>query len=90
MKTSRIQSLQALNPRRIDIVILIIFSIGLLVIGLSLPIMTVRKLWESNTYTIITGVQNLWHEKMYVLAGIIFVFSVIFPIAKLISLSAVT
>ena len=89
MKTSPIQSLQTLNPRRIDIVVLIIFSIGLLVVGLSLPVMTVRKLWESNTYTIITGVQNLWHEKMYVLAVIIFVFSVIFPIAKLISLSAV-
>ncbi|MBF0123521.1 MAG: paraquat-inducible protein A [Candidatus Omnitrophica bacterium] len=89
MKTSPMRSLQTLNPRRVDIVLLIIFSIGLLVVGLSLPVMTVRKLWESNTYTIITGVQNLWHEKMYVLAVIIFVFSVIFPIAKLISLSAV-
>ena len=83
------QSLQERNPKRIDIVILIIFSIILLIIGLTLPILTVRKLWDSNTYSILTGVQNLWQEKYYVLAVVIFTFSIIFPIAKLISLSAV-
>ena len=83
------QSLQERNPKRIDIVILIILSIVLLIIGLTLPILTVRKLWDSNTYSIITGVQNLWQEKYYVLAVVIFTFSIIFPIAKLISLSAV-
>jgi paraquat-inducible protein A len=83
------QSLQERNPKRIDIVILIILSIVLLLIGLTLPILTVRKLWNSNTYSILTGVQNLWQEKYYVLAVVIFTFSIIFPIAKLISLSAV-
>jgi paraquat-inducible protein A len=83
------QSLQERNPKRIDIVILIILSIVLLLIGLTLPILTVRKLWDSNTYSILTGVQNLWQEKYYVLAVVIFTFSIIFPIAKLISLSAV-
>lgn len=83
------QSLQERNPKRIDIVILIILSIVLLIIGLTLPILTVRKLWDSNTYSILTGVQNLWQEKYYVLAVVIFTFSIIFPIAKLISLSAV-
>lgn len=83
------QSLQERNPKRIDIVILIILSIVLLIIGLTLPILTVRKLWESNTYSIITGVQNLWQTKYYALAVIIFTFSIIFPIAKLLSLSAV-
>lgn len=83
------QSLQERNPRRVDIVILIILSITLLFIGLTLPILTVRKLWDSNTYSILTGIQNLWQEKLYALAVIIFTFSIIFPIAKLISLSAV-
>jgi paraquat-inducible protein A len=83
------QSLQERNPKRVDIVILIILSIVLLIIGLTLPILTVRKLWNSNTYSILTGVQNLWQEKYYVLAVVIFTFSIIFPIAKLISLSAV-
>jgi paraquat-inducible protein A len=83
------QSLQERNPKRIDIAILILLSIILLIIGLTLPILTVRKLWDSNTYSVLTGVQNLWQEKYYALAIIIFTFSIIFPIAKLISLSAV-
>ncbi len=83
------QSLQERNPKRFDIVILIILAIALLIVGLTLPVLTVRKLWDSNTYSIITGVQNLWSEKYYALAVVIFVFSIIFPIAKLLSLSAV-
>ena len=83
------QSLQERNPKRFDIVILILLSIVLLIIGLTLPVLTVRKLWNSNTYSIISGVQNLWVEKYYVLAVVIFTFSIIFPIAKLVSLSAV-
>ncbi len=89
MPTQPIKSLQELHPNRIDVAVLLTLSMCLLLIGLSLPVMTVRKLWETNTYSILTGVQNLWHEKLYVLALIIFVFSVIFPIAKLIALSAV-
>ncbi len=83
------KSLQELYPKRVDIVILITLSVWLLLIGLTLPVMTVRKLWNSNTYSILTGVQNLWQEKLYVLAVIIFTFSIIFPIAKLVSLFAV-
>ncbi len=89
MEASSKKSLQELNPKRIDIVILIMVSIYLLIVGLTLPILTVRKLWNSNTYSILTGIQNLWQEKYYVLAVIIFIFSIIFPIAKLISLTAV-
>lgn len=89
MTTLEKKSLGERYPQRIDIVVLIILSLVLLIIGLTLPIMTTRKLWESNTYSIMTGVQNLWDEKYYVLAVIIFVFSVIFPIAKLVSLSVV-
>ena len=89
MKTSQRKSLQELHPKRIDIAILIILSIYLLFVGLTLPILTVRKLWNSNTYSVITGVQNLWDEKYFVLAVIVFVFSIIFPIAKLFALSAV-
>lgn len=83
------KSLYEIYPKRIDIVVLITISIFLLIVGLTQPIMTVRKLWESNTYSIISGVSNLWEEKYYVLAVIIFFFSVIFPIAKLLALCAV-
>lgn len=89
MKTADTKSLQELHPRRIDIAILLVLSTVSLIVGLSLPILTVRKLWEKNTYSIITGIGNLWHEKLYVLAVIIFLFSIIFPIAKLGALAAV-
>ena len=89
METSPRKSLQDLYPKRIDIAILIVLSMVLLIVGLTLPILTVRKLWNSNTYSILGGVQNLWDEKYHALAVIIFTFSIIFPIAKLFALSAV-
>ena len=89
MQLSQRKSFQKLYPNRIDIPILIILSVIFLIVGLSLPILTVRKLWNSNTYSILTGIQNLWDEKYYVLAVVIFTFSIIFPIAKLFALSVV-
>jgi paraquat-inducible protein A len=80
------KSLREVYPKRLDIIILIIASGILLVVGLYLPIFTVRKLWERNTFSILTGILNLWHERYYFLALIIFFFSVIFPFAKLASL----
>ncbi|MCX5700447.1 MAG: paraquat-inducible protein A [Candidatus Omnitrophica bacterium] len=86
IKTELKKTLQHLYPKRIDILILIIASAVLLFIGLRLPVLTVRKLWESNTFSIISGVINLWEGKNYILAFIIFFFSVIFPIVKLVTL----
>ncbi|MCR4337030.1 MAG: paraquat-inducible protein A [Candidatus Omnitrophica bacterium] len=83
------KSLLELHPKRVDIIILIFASAIFLLIGFNLPILTVRKLWESNTYSILSGIQNLWKEEYYTLAFIIFFFSIIFPIAKLMSLSVV-
>ena len=83
MKTDLKKTLQQLYPKRIDILILIIVSSVLLFIGLNLPILTVRKLWEKNTFSIISGITNLWKDKYYFLSVIIFFFSVILPIVKL-------
>ena len=86
MKSNQKKTLQHLYPKRIDILILIIASAVLLFIGLHLPVLTVRKLWEKNTFSIISGIINLWEGKYYILSFIIFFFSVIFPIAKLVTL----
>jgi paraquat-inducible protein A len=86
MKTDQKKTLQQLYPKRIDILILIIASSVLLFIGLNLPILTVRKLWEKNTFSIISGIMNLWKDKYYFLSVIIFFFSVILPIVKLTTL----
>ncbi|OGW70993.1 MAG: hypothetical protein A2047_01315 [Omnitrophica bacterium GWA2_41_15] len=58
----------------------------MLFIGLHLPVLTVRKLWAKNTFSIISGIMNLWKDKYYFLAVIIFFFSVILPIVKLTTL----
>jgi paraquat-inducible protein A len=86
MRQDRKKSLQALHPKRIDIPLLVVVSTVLFIVGLKLPVLTVQKLWEKNTFSIASGITNLWQEKHYTLAVIIIFFSVIFPIFKLIML----
>ena len=80
------RSLAELHPKRVDILALTMISALLLIAGYFLPICTVRKLWEHNTFSVLTGIVNLCKEKYIFLAILIFVFSVIFPIAKLYAL----
>jgi paraquat-inducible protein A len=80
------KSLHDLYPRQLIIPFLILLSAVLLMMGLSKPVLTVRKLWESNTFSILSGITTLWHEKYHGLAVLIFFFSIVFPIAKLASL----
>ena len=80
------RSLQELHPKREYIPLLILLSVVFLVLGLNLPILTVRKLWEQNTFSVLSGIVNLWKEHYYFLAAIVFFFSIIFPIVKLVTL----
>lgn len=86
MNGSSKRSLFQVHPKRLDVPLLIFASAGFLAAGLNLPILTTRKLWEKNTFSIISGITNLWDEKFYFLAAVIFFFSVVFPIVKLIAL----
>ena len=79
-------SLCGSHPKRIDVPILIFASTALLVAGLRLPILTVHKLWETNTFSVLSGIINLWNGKLYFLAAVIFFFSIVFPIVKLAAL----
>ena len=83
MKSNQNKTLQHLYPKRIDILILIIASAVLFFIALNLPVLTIHKFWEKNTFSIISGITNLWKGKYYLLSFIIFFFSIIFPILKL-------
>jgi paraquat-inducible protein A len=81
------QSLAQLYPKHIEIPILIVLSTGLLVYGLSLPIMHVEKMvFWNNEYSVFTGTVGLYHDKEYFLAGLLFFFSIVFPIVKLATL----
>ena len=72
------KSLNSLYPKRIDIPILTAVSGILLLIGLAKPVITVQKLWDSNTQSILSSVINLWKDTDYFLAAVIFFFSMIF------------
>src|SRR5271169_672328 len=77
-------SLRSRYPRRIEVPAMILLSIGLLVMGLSLPLMKVEKMvfWK-NEYSVVKGVISLWEQSQYALAVILFFFSVVFPVVKL-------
>ena len=66
---------------------MILVSVGLLVAGLSLPLMKVEKMvfWK-NEYSVFKGVNSLWTQGQYALAAILFFFSVVFPVVKLVAL----
>lgn len=87
---SSVSSLVSHYPTRLEIYLLLLGSIATLVIGLSLPTIEMKELiFKKNTFSILTGIQSLYEEKYYFLAGIIFVFSIIFPIIKLCMLTVV-
>ena len=70
--------------------ILIALSIIFLIIGLLAPIFTISKLiLIQNTFSIIGGIQQLVEEKQWFLFFIIFGFSVVLPIVKIIVLSLI-
>ena len=63
---------------------MLVIATVLLALGLYLPLMHIEKLlfWD-NSYSVVTGVFGLAEDKQYVLATLVFFWSVVFPIAKL-------
>lgn len=87
----RRRSLMERYPKRTAVPIALLLSTILLIAGLSLPLMHVHQqlLWKSwqSSYSVWTGVLALWHQNEYLLAGVIFFFSIVFPLAKLLALA---
>ncbi|MBI4354419.1 MAG: paraquat-inducible protein A [Candidatus Omnitrophica bacterium] len=84
------RSLAASYPKHAVVPFLIFAALVLLILGLSLPLMTIKqqvlwKRWE-NHYSVFTGALSLAEHGDYVLAGVLFFFSMVFPIAKLLIL----
>lgn len=80
------RSLNELHPKYFIVPLLILAAGGMLAAGLELPILTVRKLWKHNTFSVITGIRDLYEAREYFLSGVIFFFSFVFPITKLVLL----
>ena len=87
MKEETKKSVRQLYPWHVEIPFLIILSAVLLGFGLSLPLMNLEKLvlWK-NEYSILTGIVGLFQDKQYFLSALLFFFSLLFPIIKLVML----
>ena len=84
------KSLKDLHPQQHDVPVLIGLALAVLVAGLSLPILTVEKTvfwrhWE-NHYSVFVGVVELAKHGDWLLAVVLFFFSMVFPFIKLLSL----
>jgi paraquat-inducible protein A len=65
----------------------ILASCALLITGLVLPILTLRKLlWIENTFSILSGIRSLAADGQLLLAGVILGFSVLLPAFKILTL----
>ncbi|MBI4598476.1 MAG: paraquat-inducible protein A [Candidatus Omnitrophica bacterium] len=65
----------------------IILSAVFLFEGLSLPILYSKKLFWQTSYSVWTGIVSLWEQSELALATIVFFFSMVFPVIKLLALA---
>ncbi|MBI1372964.1 MAG: hypothetical protein GC159_09410 [Phycisphaera sp.] len=80
-------SLRQHYPTRWYLPALVVANIALLIVALNLPFMSVAKLvFFQEDYSLIHSIRGMIEEHNYVLAVIIFSFSILFPFAKLAAL----
>ena len=65
---------------------LLVAAICLYIPANALPIMTVSKLGMETSSTILSGVVHLFQDGMWVIAGVVFVASILVPVAKMLVL----
>lgn len=89
-EATAVRSLRAQHPKRWDVPALIVVSTGLLIAGLSLPVMRTTKLvfWKDE-YSIWSGIRALFEESHFGLGVLLLFFSVVFPFAKLAALGGI-
>ena len=82
------RSLFGIYPRHLYVPLMIALSAGLNVAALLLPFMETKQLiFFKDKYTLPHSVQMMWENGYYPLAAIIFCFSIVFPLFKLVSLT---
>jgi paraquat-inducible protein A len=66
--------------------------VGLVVLAVAdfMPFISMSKLGEERVFSLITGIVELFDRGQWVIGSVLFVFSVIFPFAKLLALLAAT
>jgi len=85
------RALRELRPRHaLSVPVAIVGSGALLLTGLSLPLLHAQQMvfWKSE-YSVWAGVVALWEQNELALAAILFFFSIVFPIVKLLGLAVI-
>ena len=68
-----------------EIPILIFLSAGLLIAGLVLPAITIKQMiFLKDTFSVLTGIEALYRDQQRFLAAVVLVFSILFPVTKLV------
>jgi len=63
---------------------LLLITTGLLIMGLITPMLTLTKLvFFDSSFSVISGIQQLWLEQQYLIFMLVGLFSVILPLAKI-------
>lgn len=71
------------QTQTITVQLLLLLSTALLVVGIFSPLIYLSKFWIFNSQTsLMSAIQQLIRHQEWLLGGIIFLFSVLFPIAK--------
>lgn len=81
------QSLSQKHAGHWEVPVLLVLAAVTLAIGYVLPLMRIETLvfWQDD-YTLLTSIRGLWDHGDYALAVIIFIFSILFPVTKLIAM----
>lgn len=81
------KSLCLANPYRIDILLILIVAATCLGIGLFKPVLSIQHMiLFQDAFSIWEGIRILYQDKQYFLTILVFFFSIIFPIVKLVLL----
>lgn len=83
------RSLARQYPYRADVPLMLLASTGLLIAGLTQPTMKLTKvIFFHDTYSIWRSIVELWRADHVALAAIVFLFSLVFPVVKLVGMTA--
>lgn len=73
-----------LTTRDAGLLLLLVIAAVLLAIGLVTPLMTIKTLvFLRNSFSVVSGVYDLWVEERYFLFAVIILFSIVLPIVKI-------
>jgi len=84
------QLLSADGGSRVPAAAAVFVSAVTLAVSLTLPTVTFDTIISAvETYSIYGGIESFWKDGNYILATIVFLFSIVFPVTKLLALSAI-